>query len=137
MVPNNNLHVRLSHTSLSLQLNLPEDALPRCRFVYGDWSDVAAVVAPLKFDVLLTAETIYNTDYYPKLCGLILATLVPGGVCLLAAKRFYFGVGGGTRVFEQIAATYGLDVTVLEVLEDKVSNIRELCAVRHAVKGGT
>lgn len=105
-------------------------------FVYGDWADVCSLLASSEpshqFDLMLTSETIYNTDYYSKLCNLIARFLKPGGVCLLATKRFYFGVGGGMRAFEGAALKHGLHCEVIEVLEDKASNIRELCVVRHA-----
>jgi hypothetical protein len=104
------------------------------RFMHGDWTDVCALLQreAATFDLMLTSETIYNTDYYGKLCALISRCLKPDGLCLLATKRFYFGVGGGVRVFEAACESFGLVCVVLEVLEDKASNIRELCAIRHA-----
>lgn len=41
-------------------------------------------------------------------------------------------VGGGTRAFEAEAARQGLSCTVVAVLEDRGSNIREICVVGHA-----
>ena len=53
-----------------------------------------------------------------------------GGVALLAAKRFYFGVGGGTRRFMAAAApAAGLRCEVLAVVEDGRSNVREVLRV--------
>ncbi|XP_047476591.1 histidine protein methyltransferase 1 homolog [Penaeus chinensis] len=53
----------------------------------------------LKFDVILTSETIYNTDCYEKLLHVMTSCLKRNGIIILAAKTHYFGVGGGTQQF--------------------------------------
>ncbi|XP_019646721.1 PREDICTED: histidine protein methyltransferase 1 homolog [Branchiostoma belcheri] len=100
----------------------------RCRFFAGDWSSVQKLLTEEskcandltkesnsksgnkmteesksneKYDVILTSETIYNTDSYQKLHDLMKSTLAPHGTIYLAAKTHYFGVGGGTRLFEE------------------------------------
>lgn len=57
--------------------------------------------------MILTAETIYNQEGMRKLLALIKTCLGPGGVALVAAKTYYFGVGGGTREFEAVVASDG------------------------------
>jgi len=42
----------------------------------------------------LTAETIYNEDYYSRLFEAIDSTLAQSGVVYLAAKSHYFGCSG-------------------------------------------
>lgn len=69
-------------------------------FFSGDWACFGRKVQE-QFDVILTSETIYNTSNYGKLINLLKSKLKPGGVVLLAAKAYYFGVGGGLRLFEQ------------------------------------
>lgn len=126
-----NAEVLQSATIPNCQANLPPTAFSACSFVSGDWASVSALLASRpRFDVVLMAETIYCTDYYPALLGALRVLLAPGGVCIAANKRFYFGVGGGTRAFGEAAAAAGLTPTLLRVIEDKASNIREVWAYR-------
>lgn len=75
----------------------------RCRFFSGDWSNYAKLTAEQeKFDFILTSETIYNVQNYGKIVNILKTRLKPHGVCYLAAKLHYFGVGGSLREFEQI-----------------------------------
>lgn len=55
---------------------------------------------PQKFDFILTSETIYNPKNYHKILNVLKSKLHPNGVCYLAAKASYFGVGGSLRQFE-------------------------------------
>ncbi|XP_078599976.1 histidine protein methyltransferase 1 homolog [Branchiostoma floridae x Branchiostoma japonicum] len=79
----------------------------RCKFFAGDWSGVQKLLTEEfkstsdKYDVILTSETIYNTASYQKLHDLMKSVLAPNGTVYLAAKTHYFGVGGGTRLFEE------------------------------------
>jgi hypothetical protein len=53
-----------------------------------------------RYNVVLAAETIYSPDAYPKHVAILRHCLKPPhGVALIAAKSYYFGVGGGTRLF--------------------------------------
>ncbi|XP_042857691.1 histidine protein methyltransferase 1 homolog isoform X2 [Penaeus japonicus] len=77
----------------------------RVSFFSGDWSDLERKLTPNihenshKFDVILTSETIYNTDCYEKLLHVMTSCLKSNGIIILAAKSHYFGVGGGTQQF--------------------------------------
>ncbi|KAG5459640.1 MAG: hypothetical protein BJ554DRAFT_8410 [Olpidium bornovanus] len=58
------------------------------------------------YDLVLTSETVYSPASVSRLCRALRACLRPpafpedaGGIALVAAKTFYFGVGGGTRAF--------------------------------------
>lgn len=55
-----------------------------------------------KFDIILTSETIYNQQNQQKLLHCLYDKLRQDGVVLVAAKTYYFGVGGGLRQFEQL-----------------------------------
>jgi hypothetical protein len=58
------------------------------------------------------------------------ALLHRDGTALVAAKRFYFGVGGSTAAFVAAAARYGdMKCQRIKVYQDGRSNIRELVAV--------
>jgi len=102
-------------------LNYQDEMASRCRFFSGDWDSFKEVIiGPVSqpstkdndsvesnsqldeksYDLILSSETIYNLDYFPKFLRTIKSCLRRDGGCLyLAAKTFYFGVGGGTRVF--------------------------------------
>lgn len=128
------LHVTMPTVAQNCGPCDPGSPAPGCRFVSGDWGAVAAALSTAheSFDLVLSSETIYAVDALPALVHLIRTALAPGGVAVLANKRFYFGVGGGTRAFEAEAARQGLSCTVVSVLEDRGSNIREICIVSHA-----
>lgn len=54
------------------------------------------------------------------------------GCALLATKRFYFGVGGGSHELEDAIAKQKLDLRVelVATFEDGQSNIRDLLSVK-------
>ena len=70
------------------------------------------------YDVVLTSETVYSPASMKSLVSLLEATVaVPAGVAFVAAKTYYFGVGGGTRDFEGLLKTRGVfDAEVCRVL---------------------
>lgn len=73
------------------------------RFFSGDWlkwSQLTQKEEP--FDLILSAETIYNPDNQQKLLNCMNDKLKLDGVALIAAKTYYFGVGGGLRQFEKL-----------------------------------
>ena len=53
------------------------------------------------YDLIVTSETIYNTQHYSTLLEIFDFFLSSKGKVLLAAKVNYFGVGGGLRQFEK------------------------------------
>jgi len=63
----------------------------------GDWSKLE--LKGEKYDLILTSETIYNVDYYPRLVELLERALAQNGIILLAAKSHYFGCGGSVVGF--------------------------------------
>lgn len=60
-----------------------------------------------KFDYILTSETIYNPDNYAKIVKVLKEKLKPNGICYLATKVYYFGVGGSVREFEKFVENEG------------------------------
>lgn len=84
----------------------PPDALRKCRFFSGEWSEVSQLLVSSnkpfsRYDIILTSETIYNPDYYPALHDTLSRLLDKNGRVFLASKVYYFGVGGGTYLFEK------------------------------------
>ncbi|NXL68567.1 MET18 methyltransferase, partial [Chordeiles acutipennis] len=82
------------------------DALARCRFFSGEWSQVSQLLLSSdkpfsKYDIILTSETTYNPEYYSALHDTLAQLLDKKGHVYLASKSYYFGVGGGIYLFEQ------------------------------------
>lgn len=86
--------------------------LAKCHFFSGDWSTYLPLLLkkdpPLKFDIIFTSETIYNTDYYPALHETLHRLLAADGLVYLATKAHYFGVGGGLHLFETFVEEKGV-----------------------------
>nr|CAI5844621.1 unnamed protein product [Callosobruchus analis] len=89
--------------------------LDRSKFYSGDWESFTNIISNSlledeKFDYIFTSETVYNTHSYPKLHKVFEALLKNNGKVYpleenynryLAAKSFYFGVGGGVPYFKE------------------------------------
>lgn len=95
-----NVLLNLADSKEEIQSNLG-----RVSFYSGDWSKYAELTkGDEKFDIILTSETIYNPNNYTKLVDVFKRKLKKDGQVLLAAKIYYFGVGGGLRTFEEYLA---------------------------------
>lgn len=94
-------------------------------FISGDWMSILIRLKENKhgkFDLILSSETIYNTDYYFKICSFLQEHMKVNGVALFAAKTHYFGVGGGTHEFIHYILQYdNLEVNVVSTNEKGVS----------------
>ena len=92
--------------------------LDRSKFYPGDWQMVDKELDGMQYDLMLTSETIYSKDNYPKLLALIKGHLKPDGVCLLAAKVYYFGLTGGCYEFiEFVQKDDALEIDEVETIE--------------------
>lgn len=80
------------------------------------------------YDIILMAETVYSISSFQKLYGIIKKCLrPPNGVVYLAAKKHYFGVGGGTRQFKSFVEEDGtLGAHLVMDIADGASNVREI-----------
>ena len=116
-------------------------------------SDGLPIKIDCKFDVILAAETTYTKESAEATAMLFARHLsCPRGVGLVANKRYYFGVGGGSDVFcAAITASsrgnnkglgvpntsctsnngteYELHVETVEELDNGAGNIREILRV--------
>ncbi|XP_033323375.2 histidine protein methyltransferase 1 homolog isoform X1 [Megalopta genalis] len=105
-----NVEVIKSVTIPNVLLNSEDrkNILHRCEFFCGDWesftklneSDNESHVT--KYDLIFTSETIYNPDNHRKLYNVFKEKLKQDGVGFIAAKSYYFGVGGGMRQFQNL-----------------------------------
>lgn len=71
-------------------------------FSSGSWESLTGHLKSggVKYDVVLTSETIYRTEALPALVGLLRRACADSQpLCLVAAKILYFGVGGGVSEF--------------------------------------
>lgn len=102
-------HVTIQNVLLNIEdEDLRQSEIQKCKFYSGDWESFNDTLSEHeKYDVILTSETIYNPNNYNKLIKLFEQRLNNVGVIYLAAKTFYFGVGGGTRQFEKAIENTG------------------------------
>lgn len=128
------------------------------RFLSGDWAGVGAVLAaeqrgdgdtgapsaphatgvgaggPARrrgFDLILSADTIYSMEATRRLWQLLCEQLRVGGTALIAAKSYYFGVGGSVAEFCALVDADGrFECRRLRTFEDGASNRREVLSVR-------
>jgi hypothetical protein len=107
-------------------------APPRARYFSGSWDALPAELDRLglhhTYDLVLTAETIYSVEAMGSLFRCIKACLRPEtGVAYIAAKSYYFGVGGGTAAFRQLVQRDGgYSCRAVAVVDDGLSNKREV-----------
>lgn len=122
------------YTFPNLQMNLPESN-PNIEIVgiSGDWKEVLLAWQghPQQYDLIVSSETIYSNRSCILLCQFIKLTLKPQGACYVAAKSYYFGVGGGCRYLEQVCAYFHLAYQTVKVVKDGNSNIREIIRIGH------
>jgi SAM-dependent methyltransferase len=108
-------------------------------FYEGDWGSLNSLLAEElgmhSFDIILTSDTLYNSSSYPKLYSVIRDHLHPNGTAYIAAKSYYFGVGGSVSAFikyvqEQEEETgIAVEIARTKLIDDGVSNIREILTI--------
>jgi len=119
----------------NVAMNCP-DLLDRVQCVCGDWLSLSNTILGHedKFDLILSAETLYTSLSCQKVLFMLENHLSSDGVALLATKRHYFGLGGGTREFEVLVSGSTRDLlccSVVKSFEDGQSNIRDIIRVTH------
>jgi len=125
----------------------------RTIFAGGDWLGLSHKISngnlPLsisddnnRFDLILASETTYTPESCQDTAFLMLRHLkVDVGVGLIATKRFYFGVGGGSDLFIEACeklcmtnqspySTLHLCVRTVQSFDTGNANIRDLLEVR-------
>ncbi|XP_076897063.1 uncharacterized protein LOC143550265 [Bidens hawaiensis] len=130
--------------------NLPvksqsQSADSEVRFFAGDWSEVYKILPNLQtddqdskcrsgssesigYDIILMAETVYSISTLPALYELIKKCMSrPYGVVYMAAKKYYFGVGGGSRRFISLVEKDGvMGASLIAEVGGGSSNVREV-----------
>lgn len=100
-------------------------------FLSGDWQNVSQHFQDknMKFDVILSSETIYNKNYYHKILYVLQNNLTDHGIALFAAKSFYFGVGGGIYDFMEFLQRTGSYV-IESVWKNSEGLVREILEIK-------
>lgn len=112
-----------------------------CQFCYGDWGMLVRKMSQNDcqwkhaFDVILASETIYCRDNYHDFLSALKYFLEPSGVVYLAAKSYYFGVGGSVAEFQEFVTSDGFfDVNeVADFGQDTVHRTILMLSARHQV----
>ncbi|CAN0209859.1 unnamed protein product [Ascophyllum nodosum] len=118
----------------NVRLNVPDRFWDLAEYYSGDWNSLSPLLDERdgggRFDLILTAETLYTTAVADKIIEMILRHLGRDGHALVASKRFYFGTGGSTQYFREQATLDGrLACVDVSILNDGKSNIREVLRV--------
>merc|ERR1712029_748347 len=118
-------------TMPNFRANFSEECGLEAMFVSGPWATLTNSLANHRgsFDLILTSETIYNTDHYDHLMEVFDNCLTANGVVWLAAKVHYFEVGGGIRQFEASLEKAGkFEFRTVAKIDDGVK--REILEIR-------
>ncbi|KAJ7979166.1 Histidine protein methyltransferase 1 like [Quillaja saponaria] len=131
-----NLKANVSRKSCPSEMKLPNcENEAEVRFFAGDWSEIDKLLLSSSkqnqgagYDFILMAETVYSISGLQNLYCLIKKCLrQPDGVVYMAAKKHYFGVGGGTRQFLSVVEKDGLMAhSLVAEVTDGSSNVREV-----------
>lgn len=126
----------------NVNANLLQTSEAEIRYFAGDWGEVHQLLSHSNtdencsseldksggYDIILMAETVYSISALPNLYQLIKKCMShPGGVVYMAAKKHYFGVGGGSRRFLSVVEKDGfLKASLVAEVADGSSNVREV-----------
>ncbi|KAL6782142.1 hypothetical protein ACKKBF_B10815 [Auxenochlorella protothecoides x Auxenochlorella symbiontica] len=108
---------------------------PPARFLGGPWAALDSFLAAEglagSYDLVLTSETIYSLSSMPYLLACIDTALRSGGQALVAAKSYYFGVGGSSNAFKNaVEAKGGFSIRSLAVEGGGASIQREIIVLQ-------
>ncbi|KAK4258200.1 hypothetical protein QN277_007673 [Acacia crassicarpa] len=116
--------------------NIAISDMAEIRFFSGDWSEIDKLLPLVDnnakdgpgYDFILMAETVYSISSLQTLYNLVKKCLRhPDGVAYIAAKKYYFGVGGGSRRFLSVVEKDGvMTSTLVAEITDGASNVREV-----------
>ena len=124
------------HASSKNGRELGTPGAPSVRYFGGDWEGLALLLKKLDlegcYDFILTAETIYSVEGTMKLIRCIKTAMKKGsGLCLLASKVYYFGVGGGIEsLMRLLDRDEDLTGEIVATFDDGRSNRRQILEIR-------
>jgi protein-histidine N-methyltransferase len=117
-----NQNVLESVTVPNVLLNLKPSSFENFKFFYGDWKNFPEKLPKKSFDLILTSETIYRSESYQMLLDIFLDSLSDkeGARVLLAAKDYYFGLGGSVQQFINFASLKGWNIRILRQFSEGI-----------------
>jgi SAM-dependent methyltransferase len=118
--------------------NTPIELHSRVKCVSGDWDLLvnSYLSSGLDFGLILSAETLYTEECTKKVFSALSNLLCEGGVAVLSNKRYYFGVGGGVGLFEEmITKSPRLQIVSKNSVEDGASNVRDILVITTKGRG--
>ncbi|KAL2469424.1 putative methyltransferase family protein [Abeliophyllum distichum] len=144
-IPNVNANILKKSQYLATDVNECSSVQADTRFFAGDWGEVHSILPFVSsdenytrsipsldqiagYDIILMAETVYSISALPSLYKLIKKCVSsPHGVVYMAAKKYYFGVGGGSRRFISVVEKDGsFTASLVAEVADGSSNVREV-----------
>ncbi len=121
-----NVEARFAELSLEARNRI------RISWLAGSWETLSLDEFP-KFDLILSSECVYREDLFESFSSVVDNALSPNGVCYVAAKRYYFGCGGGTIEYSDYLSHTPLysswHVEVAHIEENGASNTREILEI--------
>ena len=104
------------------------DLFNKSSFENGDWGNFKS---DKKYNIIISCDTLYNTDNYEKIYNILKNYLSKNGKALFATKKFYFGVGGSSSEFMYFIREKGeFEVNKIKEINDGISNIRLILEIK-------
>lgn len=98
-------------------------------FISGSWGrQFNQLLENTPIDCIISSETIYSLDTLPVVAESVVQILsqanIPSSTCLIAAKNFYFGVGGSVVEFTTYVNNLRLERFTMDVSEINDSQLK-------------
>ena len=104
------------------------DLCNKSSFENGDWGNFKS---DKKYNLIISCDTLYNTDNYEKIYNILKNYLNKNGKAIFATKKFYFGVGGSSSEFIYFIREKGeFEVNKIKEINDGISNIRLIVEIK-------
>ncbi len=104
------------------------DLFNKSSFENGDWGNFKS---DKKYNIIISCDTLYNTDNYEKIYNILKNYLSKNGKALFATKKFYFGVGGSSSEFMYFIREKGeFEVNKIKEINDGISNLRLIVEIK-------
>jgi SAM-dependent methyltransferase len=104
------------------------DLFNKSSFENGDWGNFKS---DKKYNIIISCDTLYNTDNYEKIYNILKNYLSKNGKVLFATKKFYFGVGGSSSEFMYFIREKGeFEVNKIKEINDGISNLRLIVEIK-------
>lgn len=129
-----NKDVLMDATSVAIKANLSEEIVKKCKLMASSWETMLNDSS--LYDVILSSETLYRSEMFSPLRQLLVKCLSPSGFALFSSKSFYFGMDGGTGLFEEyIDDTQGengvsFEIKIAKHIADGKGNVREILFIK-------